>query len=76
MVTSILKVFSIDVYDLLDPGATLSFVIPLVSKKFYIQLDILHESFIVSIRVVESIVEKGCIEIILLFCPIEFIMLN
>ena len=30
----LLKVFSIDVYALLDPGATLSFVTPLVDKKF------------------------------------------
>ena len=34
VVTGMLKVFSIDVYALLDPGATLSFVTPLVSKNF------------------------------------------
>ena len=50
-----LRVFSIDANSLHDPGATLSFVIPLVSKKFYIQLDILHESFIVSIQWVSQL---------------------
>ena len=53
-----LKIFSIDVYMLLDSGATLSFVTPLVEKKFDIWLDILHEHFIVSTLVGESVVEK------------------
>ena len=34
VVTGILQVFSIYVYDLLDPGATFSFVAPLVSMNF------------------------------------------
>ena len=59
-----LKVFSIDVYALLDPGATLSFVNPLVNKKF----DILHEPFIVSTSVGESVFEKRVYRI----CPIIF----
>ena len=58
MVTGILKVFSIDVYVLLDPGATLSFVTPLVDKMFDILPDILHEPFIVSTPVGESVVAK------------------
>ncbi|XP_069143340.1 uncharacterized protein [Solanum lycopersicum] len=48
VVTGTLKVLSIDVYVLLDPGATLSFVTPVVSKRFDILPDILNESFIVS----------------------------
>ena len=48
MVTCMFKVFSIDAYALLDPGATLSFVSPLIAKKFDILPDILHEPFIVS----------------------------
>ena len=32
VVTDMLQVFSINVYDLLDPGSTLSFVTPLVVK--------------------------------------------
>ena len=58
MVTDMLKVFSIDVYALLDPSDTLSFVTPLVDKKFNILLDILHEPFIVSTLVGESVVTK------------------
>ena len=53
-----LKEFSIDVYALLDPGATLSFVTPLVAKRFDILLKILHEPFIVSTLVGESIISK------------------
>ena len=48
VITGILKVLFIDVYALLDPGYTLSFVTPLVSNKFEILSDILHEPFIVS----------------------------
>ena len=51
-----LKVFFIDVYVLLHPNATLSFVTPIVSKKFDILPDILHEPFIVSAPVDKSIV--------------------
>ena len=58
MVTGLLKVFSSNVYDLLDPGATLSFFTPLVSKKFDILPDILHEPFIVSTPVGESVVAR------------------
>ena len=61
---------------LVYPDATLSFVTPLVAKKFYILRDILHEPFIVSTPLGESVVAKGCIEIVLKCCPIEFLMLN
>ena len=46
--TVMLQVFSSNVYDLLDPGATLSFVTPLVARKFDIFLDILNEPSMVS----------------------------
>ncbi|XP_069150302.1 uncharacterized protein [Solanum lycopersicum] len=42
VVTGMLKIFTLDVYALLDRGATLSFVTPLVDKKFDILPDILH----------------------------------
>ena len=58
VVTSMLKVFSIDVYDLLDLSATLSFDTPLVSKKFDILPDILHEPFIMSTPMNELVVAK------------------
>ena len=45
MVTGMLQVFIIDVYALLDPDATLSFVTSLVSKKFNVLLDFLIEPF-------------------------------
>ena len=53
MVTDMLKHFTIDVYALVDPGATLSFFTPLIAKKFDILRDILHEPFIVSTLVGE-----------------------
>ena len=53
-----LKILSIDVYALLNQGDTLSFVNPLAAKKFYIFPDILHELFIMSIPVGESVVVK------------------
>ena len=63
-----LKVFSIDVYVLLDPGATLSVVTPLVTKKFDILPDILHEPFIVSTPMGESVIAKRVYR----YCPIMF----
>ena len=58
MVIGMLKVVIIDVYALLDSGATLSCVTPLVAKKFDILPNILHELFIVSTLVGESVVSK------------------
>ena len=65
MVSSMLNVFSIDVYGLLDFGDTLSFVTCLVAKKFDILPNILHKPFIVSTSVGKSVVEKRCIQIVL-----------
>ena len=65
VVTGMLKVFSIDVYVLLDPCATLLFVTPLVAKKYYILFDIFHEPFIVSTLVVSRLLQKFSIEIVL-----------
>ena len=55
VVTSMLKVFSIDVYALLYPGATLIFFTPLVTKKLDNFPDIFHEPFVVSTLVDESV---------------------
>ena len=55
MVTGTLHVFSFPVYALLDPGSTLSFVIPLVASKFCLLLEILHEPFLVSTPIGEDI---------------------
>ena len=49
VVFGMLRLFFIDVHDLVDPSTTLSFVTPLVAKKFDILPDVLHEPFIVLI---------------------------
>ena len=54
-----LKVFSIYVYALLDPGATLSFVTPLIANKFDILPDILNEPLMVYTPVDESVITKS-----------------
>ena len=51
-----LRVFSVDIYALLDLGATLSFVTPWIARNFDMLLDILDEPFIVTISVGESVV--------------------
>ena len=48
-----LKLFPIDAYALLDLGATLFFVNPLIAKIFDILPDILREPYIVSVSVCE-----------------------
>ncbi|WP_353802563.1 hypothetical protein, partial [Acinetobacter baumannii] len=48
VVTDKLKVFSIDGYNLLYQGSTLSFVSPLIAKNFDMLFDIFQELFIVS----------------------------
>ena len=58
VVTSIFKVFSVDIYALLYPSATISFVTPLVAIKFYILPDILNEPFMVSTLIGEYVVAK------------------
>ena len=68
MVTGIIKVFSIDVYALLNPGSTLSFVNPLVANKFYIMPNIFNEPFMVSTMVCESVIAKR----VFWNCPIMF----
>ncbi|XP_049394710.1 uncharacterized protein LOC125858999 [Solanum stenotomum] len=56
VVNGMLQVFSIDVYALLDPGATLSFVTSFVAMKFEILPNVLEEPFSVSTRVRDSVV--------------------
>ena len=55
---SMLKIFTLDVYVLLDPSATLSFVTPLVAKMFDILPNILHEPFLVPTLVGKSVLVK------------------
>jgi len=43
-----LKVIHLDVYALLDPGATFSFVTPYVAMRFGVSLNVLSEPFVVN----------------------------
>ncbi|XP_070050567.1 uncharacterized protein [Nicotiana tomentosiformis] len=56
IVTSILTVRSHDVYALIDPGTTLSYVTPYVAMEFGIEPEQLHETFSVSTLIGDSIV--------------------
>ena len=58
MVTSMLKVFTVNVYALIDPGDKLSFVTPLIAKQFDILPNISNERFMVSTLVGESVVSR------------------
>ena len=53
-----IKVFTFDVYALLDQGASLSFVTPYVANQFEILCEKLCELFCVSTPVRESILAK------------------
>ena len=71
MVNGMLKVFSIYVYVLLHPDATLYFVTLIVAKMFFNLPDILHEAHIVSTPVGESVVAKRVYR----NCPLTFQMI-
>ncbi|XP_070002559.1 uncharacterized protein [Nicotiana sylvestris] len=59
-----LTIFTFDVYAIIDPGSTLSYVTPYIAKKFGIEPEKLCEPFEVSTPVGESVIErciyKGC----------------
>ncbi|XP_070005298.1 uncharacterized protein [Nicotiana sylvestris] len=65
VVIGILTFQSHDVYALIDPGSTLSYVTTFVAMEFGIEPDQLHEPFLVSTLVGESItaarVYRGCV---------------
>ena len=46
IVTGTLRVFDLDVYELLDPGATLSFVNPYIKFQFSVSIENLSELFV------------------------------
>ena len=48
----------LDVYTLIDPGGTLSFVTPLVARKFHVKSELLHESYEISTPIGVSIVGR------------------
>lgn len=63
-----LQVFSINVYALLDPCATLSFLTPLVAKSFDVQSDIFIEPFSVTTLVSDSVLARR----VFMSSPIQF----
>ncbi|XP_075076654.1 uncharacterized protein LOC142163281 [Nicotiana tabacum] len=64
VVTCMLTIFTFDVYALIDPVSTLSYVTPYIAKNFGIELEKLCEPFEVSTPVGESVIArciyKGC----------------
>ena len=58
MVTGTLRVFYLDVYALLDPGATLSFVTPYIAVNFDVSPEILLEPFSVSTPVGDLVIAR------------------
>ncbi|WMV40954.1 hypothetical protein MTR67_034339 [Solanum verrucosum] len=58
VVTGMIKVFTFNVYALLDPGASLSFVTPYVANQFEVLPERLCEPFCVSTPIGESILAE------------------
>ena len=53
-----LKIFHLDVYAMIDPRYTISFLIPHVDIRFDILPDILLDQFSISIPICETIIAK------------------
>uniref|UniRef100_M0ZUA6 Retrotransposon gag protein n=1 Tax=Solanum tuberosum TaxID=4113 RepID=M0ZUA6_SOLTU len=58
VVSGTLQVFDLDVYALLDPGATLSFVTPYIAVKFDVSPETLSESFSISTLVGDPVIAR------------------
>ncbi|XP_070013678.1 uncharacterized protein LOC142176083 [Nicotiana tabacum] len=58
VVTSILSVFSIDMYALIDLGSTFSYISPFVASKWDREPELLHKSFEVSTLMGESVLVR------------------
>ncbi|KAH0637947.1 hypothetical protein KY290_036496 [Solanum tuberosum] len=58
VVTGTLRVFDLDVYALLDPGATLSFVTPYIAVQFSVSPETLSEPFSVSTPVGDLVIAR------------------
>ncbi|KAH0776360.1 hypothetical protein KY290_007771 [Solanum tuberosum] len=67
VVTGMIKVFAFDVYALLDPGSSLSFVTPYVANKFDALPERLGEPFCISTPIGESIL----VERVYRDCPVS-----
>ena len=64
VVTGTLSIFSYDVYALVDPGSTLSYVTPLVAEKFKKISELLVNPLEVSMPIDESVIARECIKIV------------
>ena len=53
-----LRVFHLDVYALIDPGANISFVSPYVSIRFSVKPELLKDPFSISTPVGESVIAR------------------
>uniref|UniRef100_A0A1U7YRA6 Uncharacterized protein LOC104247112 n=2 Tax=Nicotiana sylvestris TaxID=4096 RepID=A0A1U7YRA6_NICSY len=64
VVTGIISVFSYDVYALIDPGSTLSYVTPFVANKFGIEPELISKPLAVSTPIGDSVIARrvyrGC----------------
>ena len=58
MVTGTLQDFNLNVYALLDPGATISVVNPSIQMKFDVSPETLSEPFLVSIPVGDLVIAR------------------
>ncbi|KAH0636085.1 hypothetical protein KY290_036497 [Solanum tuberosum] len=58
VVTGTLRVFDLDIYALLDPGATLSFVTPYIAVQFSVSPETLSEPFSVSTPVGDPVIAR------------------
>ncbi|KAK4726764.1 hypothetical protein R3W88_031681 [Solanum pinnatisectum] len=56
--TGMLRAFDLDIYGLLDPGATLSFVTPYIMVKFDVNLETLSKPFSVSALVGDLVIVR------------------
>jgi len=70
VVTSILTVQSHDVYALIDPGSSLSYVTTYVATRFGIEPEQLHESFFISTQLASLLRSCRFIEIVLSRCVV------
>ena len=58
VVTSTVLVFDLDVYALLDPGDTLSFVTPYIAFQFSVSVETLSEPFLISSLVSDPFITR------------------
>ncbi|XP_069155809.1 uncharacterized protein [Solanum lycopersicum] len=71
VLTGMLQAFSINVYALLDPGANLCLVTPIVAMKFDVLHDVLNEPFSVTTQWVTPLLLKESLRVVPYYFSIE-----